>query len=89
MGLALILICGVLNFALHRAVLERGLLLSDEARRVLKRIANGWGTYILEFAFLLGALTFVRIGSQIAAPVYAIYTLMNGIAAWLMLRRPR
>lgn len=81
----LIFVCGVINFACHKATIESGHPVMEQTRRGLQKFAGGYGSYILEFIILLSAMGFSSMGSAIAMPTYLIYTAMNGLAAWLIL----
>ncbi|MEZ5710520.1 MAG: hypothetical protein R3E02_14155 [Blastomonas sp.] len=87
MGLFVIFLCGVANFAVHKASMESDHPVMAQMRASLGRLANGRGSYILEFVILLSALSFARMGSALALPFYLAYTAMNGAAAWIILRR--
>lgn len=79
-------ILGVLNFALHRAVLERGHPLAEPMPDFLA----DWGgrlTFLAEFAVLLFALLLVANGWPEMGWAYLAYTALNAMAGWLILRR--
>jgi len=76
---------GVANFALHKAVLEsRHPLLG---RMPFMRTLDGRGSLVVEFLVLLGAMLLVGAGSTGWAWGYAGYTILNAVAAWLILNR--
>lgn len=85
MAVLLVFAMGIANFAMHRATMESGHPIMRQMRGALNDRAGGYLTYILEFVILLSALGFAAMGSLLALPVYAIYTGMNGVAAWLIL----
>jgi len=87
MAVLLTFLMGIVNFALHRATLESDHPMVAQMREPLGRIARGRGTYILEFVILFSALGFASMGSAVAMPVYGGYTVLNGLAAWLLLTR--
>lgn len=85
MAIFIIFICGVINFACHKATMESGHPMMEQTRKSLQKLAGGWGSYILEFVILLSAMGFAAMETSIAVPAYLIYTAMNGFAAWLIL----
>lgn len=82
----LVFLFGVANFALHRAVIESG-------HPILRGLGRTAGLaprrifFIVEFLVLLAALTLAVNGWAAIAWIYAIYSLANGVAAWLILTR--
>ena len=77
---------GVLNFGLHKAVLEsRHPLLGRMPRFV--HLLGGKGSLVVEFLLLLGAMLLAGTGSAGWAWAYAGYSLFNALAAWLILTR--
>ena len=84
MALIVIFFFGVGNFAVHRAVMESG-------HPVLGRIAfraGGFGrraAFASEFLILLAALALGANGWSGIAWAYAVYSLLNGASAWLIL----
>jgi hypothetical protein len=76
---------GVLNFSLHKAVLESGHPLIGQMP--FAHMAGGRGSLIIEFLLLLGAMLLVGTGSSGWAWAYAGYTGLNAFAAWLILTR--
>ena len=83
--LMLIFLCGIANFALHKATMESDHPIATQMRGALNRFMGGWGSYMLEFLILLSALSFAAMGWSIALPAYVLYTAMNAAAAWAML----
>jgi hypothetical protein len=81
-----IAILGVLNFALHRAVLERGHPLAEQMPEFLAAL-GGRLTFVAEFAVLLAAMLLAANGWPDMAWAYLAYTGLNAMAAWLILRR--
>lgn len=79
-----IFLLGIGNFAMHKAVLESG-------HRLLGRMALSPGggagriTLAVEFAVLLAAMLAAANGWPAFAWGYFIYTLANGLSAWLIL----
>lgn len=75
---------GIANFALHKAVLESGHpFLSGVGR--LSRLPPGRITMIVEFLVLFAALLLTADGWTAIAWAYFLYSLANGLAAWLIL----
>ena len=83
MALIALFLLGTLNFALHKAVLESGHPLLGRLPQFAKRGRRF--SLVAEFAVLLGAMLAVDTGSAGWAWAYAIYTMLNAIAAWLIL----
>jgi hypothetical protein len=81
-----VFVLGVGNFALNRAVLASG-------HPALARMAwlveglGGRASLVLEFALLLAALLLAAGGHPGWAWVYLGYSLLNALAAWLILSR--
>lgn len=86
MGVAIIFLLGIANFAMHRAVLESGhemvRIMSAEGSLFSPRITLG-----LEFALLLVAMLLVGNGFAIWGWAYGLYSCANGLTAWLILTR--
>jgi len=76
---------GIVNFAVHQAVLESGHPLLG--RMPFVRMLGGRGSQLAEFAVLLGAMLLVGTGNLGWAWAYFGYTAVNGLAAWLILTR--
>ena len=77
---------GVLNFGLHKAVLEsRHPLLGQMPWFV--HMLGGKGSLVVEFLLLLGAMLLVGTGKPGWVWAYAGYSLLNVVAAWLILTR--
>lgn len=83
MGLVIIFILGVANFALHKAVLESRHPILVQAPWM--RIGGGRFGLGLEFIMLLGALLLVYEGSTAWAWGYAAYSVLQALSAWLIL----
>jgi hypothetical protein len=77
---------GVLNFGLHKAVLESRHPLFGRMPRFVHKLGGG-GSLVVEFLLLLGAMLLVGTGSTGWAWAYAGYTVLNAVAAWLILTR--
>ena len=83
MGLVVIFCLGVLNFAAHKAVLESGHSLLGQMPWAIQPL-GGRLSLLVEFAMLLGAMIMVAAGSTGWAWLYALYSIVNGLAAWLI-----
>jgi hypothetical protein len=84
-ALLITFLLGIGNFALHKAVLEsRHSLLGQMP---FMRTLGGRGSLVVEFLVLLGAMLLVGAGTTAWAWAYAGYTILNAIAAWLILSR--
>jgi hypothetical protein len=84
MYIIVIFLCGVGNFAMHKAMLESDHPLIAEARGSFRRILGPYGSYILEFIMLAAALIFANMGMASAVIFYAIYTITNCAAAFIL-----
>ncbi|HAU21826.1 MAG TPA: hypothetical protein DCS24_04375 [Erythrobacter sp.] len=84
MLIAILFILGIGNFAMHKAVLESGHPLLDSSPWFL-HLLGGRVSLFAEFLILLAAML-LALGGW-AAPVwfYAGYSLLNALAAWLIL----
>ena len=86
MAILLVFLLGLGNFALHKAVLESRHPLLGELPRVIRR-GGGRMSLALEFVVLVGALLLVANGHTAWGWVYFGYSVLNGIAGWLILSR--
>lgn len=86
MGLIIIFLLGITNFALHRAVLEGPNPRSAEIGRLAARFGRR-AMLGAEFFILLAALLIAARGWGFAVWAYLGYSLLNGLAAWLILSR--
>ena len=84
MGLIVIFLLGIGNFAVHKAVLESRHPLLGRVPFFF-HLLGGRFSLLIEFAMLLGAMLMVDSGSLGWAWGYAIYSLVNGLSAWLIL----
>ncbi len=84
MALIFTFLLGVANFALHKAALESGHPLLARIPWLL-RMKGGRFSLLVEFLILLAALVMVANGSIPWAWGYALYSLFNGLSAWLIL----
>jgi hypothetical protein len=84
MALIMLFLLGIVNFAMHKAVLSSGHpLLARTAWSM--HMLRGQGSLVIEFLMLLGAMLMVDQGSVGWAFGYAIYTVINAFSAWLIL----
>jgi len=86
MGLFIVFIFGVANFALHKAVLLSGHPLLAHLP-VLFRGHGGRISYVFEFLMLAGSMLLVANGRDDWAWGYAAYSAINALSAWLILTR--
>jgi hypothetical protein len=84
-ALLITFLLGVLNFGLHKAVLESGHPLIGQMPFV--RMLGGRGSLAAEYLLLLGAMLLVGAGNPGWAWAYGGYTALNAVAAWLILTR--
>ena len=83
LALAVVFCLGVLNFAAHKAVLESGHPMLAQVPWLFQPL-GGRLSLIVEFAMLLGAMIMAAAGSSGWAWLYAGYTTLNALAAWLI-----
>lgn len=83
LGIIVVFCLGVVNFAAHKAVLESGHPILAQVPWFFRPL-GGRLSLVVEFAMLLGALVMVASGSVGWAWIYALYTGLNGISAWLI-----
>lgn len=81
--LVVVFCLGVLNFAAHKAVLESGHPMLAQVPWLFQSL-GGRLSLIVEYAVLLGAMIMAAAGSAGWAWVYAGYTVLNALAAWLI-----
>ena len=84
MLLSILFILGIINFAVHKAVLESNHPLLDTLPAAF-RADGGRVSLAFEFFVLLMAMLLVAPEWPAAAWGYAIYSLLNGTTAWLLL----
>ena len=84
MYIIVIFLCGVGNFAMHKAMLESDHPLIAEARGSFRRTLGPYGSYVLEFIMLAAALIFAKMGMVSSVIFYAIYTVANCAAAYIL-----
>jgi hypothetical protein len=86
--MAYLLICfvlGVGNFAMHKAVVESGHPFVEDTKLYFGRHFGRHGSYAIEFVILASAMIFATSGSLIVVLFYTGYTLLNMLAAYLLL----
>jgi hypothetical protein len=76
---------GIANFAMHRAVVESRHPFIEDTKLYFGKHLGKYGSYVLEFAILAGAMLFADAGSVLVAVIYSLYAAMNGLATWLLL----
>lgn len=86
MALVVIFLLGVANFALHRSVMKSGHPLLRRSPWFVHQL-GGRITFATEFLLLFAALLLAAEGWPWLAWVYAGYSVLNGVAAWLILTR--
>lgn len=86
MGLLLIFLLGIGNFAVHQAVRQSRHPLIGQVPFYL-HLLGGQFSLAVEFLMLLGAMLMVAQGSWGWALFYGAYTAVNALAAWLILSR--
>lgn len=80
---AFVFCMGVLNFMAHKAVLESGHPMLAQVPWLFQPL-GGRLSLVVEFVMLLGALIMAAAGSSGWTALYAIYTALNGLSAWLI-----
>ncbi len=83
-----LLICffmGIANFALHTAVVESNHPFVKDTKIYFGQYFGKNGSYILELAMLAGAMVLAHEGALWITIIYFAYTMMNALAAWLLL----
>lgn len=84
MAIVVLFLLGIANFAMHKAVLQSGHALLGQASWFVHML-GGRFSLVVEFLMLLGAMLMVDSGALGWAWGYAIYSLVNGLSAWLIL----
>jgi hypothetical protein len=84
MAIVTLFLLGIANFAMHKAVLESGHPLLGRTPWFVHML-GGRFSMAVEFVVLLGAMLMVNSGSPGWAWGYGVYSLINGMAAWLIL----
>jgi hypothetical protein len=83
-GLAVIFTLGVVNFALHSAVLDSGHPLVQQMPGFV-RLLGGRLTLLAEFLVLLAAMLLAANGWAGLVWAYGGYSALNALSAWLIL----
>ncbi len=83
MGIAILFLLGIGNFAMHKAVLESGHPILHQMPWF--EILGGKFSLFVEFFMLVGARLMVASGSAGWAWAYVAYSAVNGLSAWLIL----
>lgn len=83
MGLVLLFLLGIGNFALHRAVLERSQVVRHTG--LLRHPLIGWATLGVEFAILVWVMLMQIEGGATVVWGYAFYSAINLGSAWILL----
>lgn len=84
MGIFVIFLLGIGNFAMHKAVLESGHPLLGKMPWFVHML-GGKVTLATEFLLLLAAMLLTWQGWPALAWLYLAYTLLNAVSAWLIL----
>ena len=84
MAILILFLLGIVNFAMHKAVLESGHPLLGQVPWYIHML-GGRFSLVVEFLMLLGAMLMVASGSGAWAWGYAAYSVLNGVSAWLIL----
>ena len=84
MALLFLFLLGIVNFAMHKAVIESGHPLLGRMPWFFHML-NGRFSLVVEFTMLLAAMLMTAQGSSAWAWGYAFYSLLNGLSAWLIL----
>lgn len=85
MAIAILFFLGIGNFAMHKAVLDSRHLLLGRAPWFVHMLGGRRFGLGVEFLVLLGSMLMVDDGSLGWAWGYALYSIANGAAAWLIL----
>lgn len=86
MALVALFLLGIVNFAMHKAVLESGHPLLGRSPWFMHML-GGRFSLVVEFLMLLGAMLMSYQGSSGWAWGYGVYSALNGVSAWLILTR--
>ncbi len=84
LAVLLVFLMGIANFAAHKAVLESGHPFLSGAG-LFSRVPAGRITLVIEFLVLFAAMAVAANGWTGIAWAYLIYSMANGLAAWLIL----
>ncbi|MFT4057128.1 MAG: hypothetical protein QM681_21675 [Novosphingobium sp.] len=81
--LILVFCLGIVNFAAHKALLESNHPMLVHVPWFFQAL-GGRLSLIVEFAMLVGVMIVAASGSTGWALLYALYTALNGVSAWLI-----
>jgi hypothetical protein len=84
MLLGILFVLGMANFAMHKAMLESNHPVLDSLPAAF-RAGGGRMSLALEFLILLLAMLLAAHDWPAAAWIYAFYSVLNGVTAWLLL----
>ncbi len=84
MAIVILFFLGIVNFAMHKAVLESGHPLLRQAPAFMYML-GGRFSLAIEFIVLLGVMLMVDAGATAWAWGYLLYSFFNGVSAWLIL----
>lgn len=84
MAILIAFLCGIANFALHKAVLESRHPLLGQSPWFF-HLLGGRFSMVVEFVMLLGAMLMIATGSVGWAIGYGFYTAINAVSAWMIL----
>jgi hypothetical protein len=84
MPLLMLFMLGIANFAMQKAVLESHHPLLGHLPWYFHML-NGRFSMVVEFFMLLGAMLMVADGTLFWAWAYGFYSMVNAVAAWLIL----
>lgn len=84
MAIFLLFLLGIANFAMHKAVLESGHPLLGRMPWFFHMLGGRFSLWV-EFLMLLAAMLMAASGSTTWAWLYAAYSVLNGVSAWLIL----
>lgn len=85
-GLVVIFLLGIVNFALHGAVLKSGHRLIGQMPGFVQML-GGRLTLLAEFLVLLAAMLLTANGWAGLVWAYGGYSVLNALSAWLILTR--
>ncbi|PNU01834.1 hypothetical protein A8V01_11640 [Novosphingobium guangzhouense] len=81
--LILVFCFGIVNFAAHKALLESNHPMLAQVPWFFQAL-GGRLSLVVEFVMLLGVMIVAAAGSTGWALLYALYTALNGVSAWLI-----
>lgn len=81
--LLIVFALGVFNFAAHKAVLESGHPMLTQVPWLFQPM-GGRISLAVEFVLLLGAMIMASGGSTGWTWAYLLYSVLNGLSAWLI-----